>query len=162
MHTWKIALLALTIIMEARNQPDLGKAMVAQVAVNRGGPDNVEQNLFWPDQFAVWGKDVYAPGISLRLAVLQCWSIDAFPDDPWCIERWADAHYPKWWRQLHVGSQEYWLHVWEIAEDVYDGTYDLPDQLQHKTHFDNPNNHPDGFPGWMTNCVEIGDHVFCD
>ena len=162
MATWKIALLTLTIVMEARGQPDLGKAMVAQVVMNRGGQDNIEQNLFWPAQFAVWGQDVYAPGISLRLAVLECWSIGAFPDDPWCIERWAKMHYPDWWRQFRAGSPEYWHHVWQIAEDVYNGTYDLPPEIAHKTHFDNPRNWPDGLPPWLTNCAEIGDHVFCD
>jgi hypothetical protein len=162
MDTWRVALLALTMIMEARNQPELGKAMVAQVAMNRGGQENIEQNLFWPAQFAAWGQDVYGPGYSLRLAVLECSAMGAFPDDPWCIERWMDGHHPTWWRQLRVGSPENWHQVWSLAEAVYQSAWQPPPDLAHKTHFDNPIFWPDGLPPWLTNCTRVGDHVFCD
>jgi len=162
MDTWRVALLALTMIMEARNQPDVGKAMVAQVAMNRAGGEQIEQTLFQPRQFAVWGGDVYGPGHSLRLAVLECESQGAFPDDPWCIERWMEAHHPRWWRQLRVGSGENWHHVWALALAVYDGSWQPPPELADKTHFDNPNYWPGGLPPWLYNCERVGDHVFCE
>lgn len=161
MDTWRVVLIALTIIMEARNQPQLGKAMVAQVVMNRGGQENVEQVVFAPGQFAVWSPDVYGPGHSLRLAVLVCHSIGAFPDDPWCVERWMAWCSPEW-PAFKIGNAEYWEEVLGIAVFVYSGEWVPPADLANKTHFDNPAFWPDGFPPWLQDCVEVGDHVFCE
>ena len=162
MDTWRVVLLALTIIMEARNQPDLGKAMVAQVAMNRAAGGSVEAVLFQDGQFVVWAPDVYGPGYSLRLAVLECYAVGALPDDPWCIERWMAARAPGWGRRLVIGSAEYWQGVLTIAADVYEGTWAPPPELAGKTHFDNPIFWPGELPPWLRNCVRVGDHVFCD
>jgi len=161
MDMWRVVLIALTMIMEARGQPELGKAMVAQVIMNRGGQEMVEQTVFAPRQFMVWEPDVFGPGHSLRLAVLVCHSIGAFPDDPWCVERSMAGCCPDW-RGFTVGDVEYWEGVLSIAEAVYAGEWVPPPDLADKTHFDNPAFWPDGLPPWLQNCVEVGDHVFCD
>ena len=161
MDVWRVALLALTIIMEARSQPELGKLMVAQVAVNRGGAEQVEETLFQPGQFVGWEPGVFAHGHLLRLAVLECWSVGAFPDDPWCVERYVEGH-GGWRRPLEIGSAEAWAEVWELAESVYDGSWEAPAELGEKRHFDNPGFWPEGLPAWLRECVEVGDHVFCE
>lgn len=162
MEVFRVTLIALTIIMEARNQPELGKRMVAQVIVNRGGQEGVEQVVYEDHQFAVWGRDVYGPGHSLRLAVLECHARGAFPEDPWCIERWMAARAPHWHRKLVIGSGEYWEGVFQIAVEVYGGRWTPPPELCGKTHFDNPIFWPGELPPWMRDCVEVGDHVFCE
>ena len=162
MEIWRVTLLALTIIMEARNQSELGKAMVAQVVLNRGGQASIESTLCQQSQFAVWAPDVYGPGHSLRLAVLECYAASAFPDDPWCIEGWMEARAPGWERPLRIGTAEYWEEVWRIAVAVYEGSWAPPPALAGKTHFDNPAFWPGGLPAWMVNCERVGDHVFCD
>lgn len=158
---WRIVLIALTMMMEARNQPELGKAMVGQVIMNRGGQEMVEQTVFAPHQFAVWGPDVYGPGHSLRLGVLVCHAMGAFPDDPWCVERWM-ALWPGDWPAFSIGDEEYWEDVLGIAVFVYSEEWDVPPDLADKTHFDNPLFWPEGLPPWMQNCERVGDHVFCD
>lgn len=162
METWRIVLLALTIIMEARGQPELGKAMVAQVAVNRAAGASIEAVLFQEGQFAVWAPDVYGPGYSLRLAVLECYAIGALPEDPWCIERWMEARAPDWERRLVIGSAEYWEGVLKTATEVHRGAWAPPPELEGKTHFDNPIFWPAELPPWLQECVKVGDHVFCD
>ena len=160
METWRVVLIALTMIMEARNQPELGKAMVAQVVMNRGGQEMVEQVLYQKGQFAVWSPDVFGPGHSLRMAVLMCYFAGAFPDDPWCVERsmaWRSGEWPA----FKIGDAEYWEGVPTIAEAVYAGEWVPPLDLANKTHFDNPRFWPEGLPPWLQDCVEVGDHVFC-
>jgi hypothetical protein len=162
MHTWHIALLALTILIEARSQPALGQAMVAQVAINRAGPDLVEQTLFQPDQFTRWNPDTFAPGHGFRLCVLECYSIDAFPNDPGCVDRCLDARYPNWTARLRIQDQRAWLNIWTIAAAVYYADWAPPGELANCTHYDNPAFWPDGLPPWLVNCIQVGDHVFCD
>jgi len=161
MDAWRVALLALTMIMEARNQPELGRVMVAQVAVNRAGAERVEETLFQPGQFVCWGPGMFAEGHALRLAVLECWSVGAFPDDPWCVERWVDGH-GGWRRRLQIGSPEAWADAWRLAEAAYRGTWQPPAELVGKTHYDNPGFWPGGLPAWLQSCVEVGEHVFCE
>jgi hypothetical protein len=160
MDVWRVALLALTIIMEARSQPELGKLMVAQVAVNRAGAGAVESTLFQPAQFASWSPGVFAEGHLLRLAVLECWAVGAFPDDPWCVERYLDSRGAG--RRLWIGSAEGWAEAWRLAASVYYGEWEAPAELAGKTHFDNPGYWPSGLPAWLCGCVEVGDHVFCE
>lgn len=162
MEVLEAVLLALTIIMEARGQPDAGKAMVAQVVMNRADGGSIEAALFQEGQFAVWAPDVYGPGYAFRMAVLECYSMGVLPYDPWCVERWMEARAPDWPRQMKIGSAEYWADVWSIAVDVYEGTWSPPADLAEKTHFDNPIFWPEGLPPWMENCERLGDHVFCD
>lgn len=161
MDVWRIALLALTIVMEARNEPELGKLMVAQVVVNRAGRECVESTLFQPGQFVSWNPDLFADDHLLRLAVLECWSRGAFPDDPWCVERWVETR-EGWRRRLRIGSADSWAQTWGLAEAVYWGTWQPPPELASKRHFDNPRFWPDGLPGWLVDCVEVGDHLFCE
>ena len=158
MDVFRIALIALTMIMEARGQCDLGKAMVADVIMNRGGEDGVEHVVYQPGQFAVWNKDVYGPGHSLRMAVLMCYFVGGFPDDPWCVERSME----RYGSRFKVGDAEYWEGVWQLAAAVYHGEWEPPPDLVGKTHFDNPIFWPDGLPSWLQNCVRVGDHVFCE
>jgi hypothetical protein len=162
MDVFRITLIALTMIMEARNQPDLGTAMVGYVIINRGGQERVEEVVYQDRQFAVWDPDLYGPGHSLRLAVLECHAVGAFPDDPWCIERWMDARAPDWPLRFEVGSEEYWLGMYGLATEIYSGEWAPPPELEGKRHFDNPQVWPDGLPGWLQNCTLIGDHIFCD
>jgi hypothetical protein len=162
MHTWHITLLALTILMEARNQPTLGQAMVAQVAINRAGQDLVEQTLFQPGQFVPWSPDIFAPGHGFRLCVLECDSTGAFPNDPGCIDRCLDTRYPSSTRRLNIRDQQAWLNIWSIARAVYCGDRTPPAELAGMTHYDNPRFWPDGLPPWLTNCIQVGDHAFCE
>ena len=162
MDVFRVALIALTMIMEARNQPDLGKSMVGYVILNRGGQERVEVVVYQDHQFAVWEPNLYGPGHSLRLAFLECYAAGAFPDDPWCIERWMEARAPDWPLQLKVGSEEYWRHVYALAGEVYSGAWSPPPTLETKTHFDNPKLWPDGLPPWLEECERIGDHIFCE
>lgn len=162
MDTWHIALLALTILMEARSQPPLGQAMVAQVAINRAGPELVEQTLFQRDQFTLWNPGYYAPDHGFRLCVLECESIGAFPNDPACIDRCLNARYPDWTRRLRIHDQQAWLNIWTTAAAVYYGDWTPPPELATKTHYDNPAFWPHGLPPWLVNCIKVGDHVFCD
>jgi hypothetical protein len=162
MDTWHIALLALTILMEARSQPPLGQAMVAQVAINRAGRDLLEQTLFQPDQFVPWNPDIFAPRHGFRLCVLECDSIGAFPNDPACVDRCLDTRYPHWTRRLNIQDQQAWLNIWNIASAVYYADWHPPTDLANKTHYDNPRFWPEALPPWLTNCEKVGDHVFCD
>lgn len=161
MDVWRLALLTLTIIMEARGQPELGKLMVAQVTMNRGGAEGVEATLFQPGQYLTWSPDVYAEGHLLRLAVLECWGHWAFPDDPWCVERYVEAR-DEWLSPLRIGSAEDWEKAWALADSVYYGTWQPPEELAGKLHFDNPRFWPDGLPGWLQECEQVGDHIFCN
>ncbi|NIN69950.1 MAG: hypothetical protein GTO63_35760, partial [Anaerolineae bacterium] len=108
------------------------------------------------------GANVYGPGYSLRLAVLECYAVGALPEDPWCIEKWMDARAPDWSRRLVIGSAEYWEGVFTIAADVYGGAWAPPPELAGKTHFDNPIFWPGDLPPWLQDCVKVGDHVFCE
>ena len=69
---------------------------------------------------------------------------------------------PDWPLVFKVGDAEYWEDVLGIAVFVYSGEWDVPQELANKKHFDNPRFWPDGLPPWLENCVEVGDHVFCD
>jgi len=162
METWHIALLTLTIVMEARSQPPLGQAMVAQVAINRGGPALVEQTLFQPNQFVPWNPDTFAPAHGFRLCVLECESIRAFPNDPGCVDRCLDARYPNWPRRLSIHDPQAWANLWTIAAAVYYGDWTPPAEIANCTHYDNPAFWPDGLPAWLKNCTKVGDHVFCE
>ena len=161
MDVWRVALLSLTIIMEARNQPELGQRMVAQVVMNRGGQEGVEAVLFQPGQFACWNGDSYVEGHLLRLAVLECWSVGAFPDDPWCVERWVEGHVG-WRRRLRIGEADEWKRVWGLVTEVYEGSWTPPEEMGAMKHYDNPLFWPRGLPAWLRGCVEVGDHVFCE
>jgi len=162
MDVFRVTLIALTMIMEARNQPDLGKSMVGYVILNRGGQEGVEVVVYQDHQFAVWHAGLYGPGHSLRMAVLHCYAAGAFPDDPWCIERWMEARAPGWRPQFKVGPEEYWRHVYSLAEEVYAGEWSPPAELESKRHFDNPLLWPGGLPPWLEDCEKIGDHIFCE
>jgi len=82
-----ITLIALTVIMEARGEPELGREMVAHVIVNRierSGLD-AETVLYQPGQFAVWAD------LELRMKVLRCAGISA--EDWWSTYSMALAVY---------------------------------------------------------------------
>ena len=148
-----VALIALTIIGEGRNQPADGQACLAHTILNRMVRSgwSVEEVLFQPYQYRVWDWGVVAPEYSLRLQWLKGAALGQFPDNPWCMEP-----------VLTIGSEEYWERVYGIAEAVYNGA-DPPKGCEGVTHYDNRVFWGGDDPPWAVH-MELGmcvaDHCF--
>jgi hypothetical protein len=142
-----IALIALTVLMEARGQPRLGQEMVAWVVVNRmevSGLD-AESVLMQPGQFAVWNDH------ELRMRLLRCAALGRFPDDPGCVGIPGG-----------IGGTAGWGQTYRMVEDIYLGRADPPFGMEGTLNFDNPAFWPNGLPPWLKgDCAQVGDHLFC-
>lgn len=148
-----ISLIALTIILEARGQPAMGKELVAHAVVNRMEISgwSTEEVIFQPHQYLPWERDVLAPGYELRRRWLICQAMELFPRDPWCMEP-----------LMTIGSEKYWDEVYGIAKAVYLGKPEPPG-FEGVTIFDNPIFWPDGEPPWASGkefLGRVGDHAF--
>ena len=140
-----ITLIALTVIMEARGEPGLGREMVAHVIVNRiehSGLD-AETVLYQPGQFAVWAD------LELRMRFLRCAAEGRLPQDPWCVGIPGGISAEDWWS------------TYGMALAVYAGKPE-PGGLEGMIYFANPDFWPEGLPAWLKgDCRQIGNHRFC-
>lgn len=154
----QIALLVLTIMFEARNQPDPGKELVAHTVMNRVelGGLSVEEVLFQLHQYVAWSPSVLlwdsgglVRSIAVRRQWLSCAMLDAFPD-PGCMNP-----------VLQI-DEDWWWGAWQMAELIYYGKKE-PEGYEGVTSFDNPIFWPDGEPPWAPSkerLGKVGDHVF--
>jgi len=134
-----IALIVLTVLMEAGGEPLLGQEMVARVVVNRMNVSGMsaEEVLYQPGQFAVWVN------LDVRMKVLKCAAREELT--PGC---------------LGIGKEEWWR-TYRMVLRVYGGS-EAPPGLEGMMNFDNPAFWPQGLPKWLRgDCQQIGKHRFC-
>jgi hypothetical protein len=137
----QIALIVLTILFEARNQPDLGKELVAHVIMNRldhclewKAECSVEFVVFqhnaqgyhqfraWQPEMMLWDSGGKIRSIEVRQRWLMCSILGQWPN-PSCMGLDID--------------QEWWADMWTIAESVYGGKPE-PEGYGGVVVFDNP------------------------
>ena len=144
-----VRLVALTVLYEATNQPELGQRLVAHVAVNRWRDSgmSVEEVVFQEGQFLAWTD-------ARKYNWLTC---EVWNAEEECFTNLA--------LRLLGGSPsglDRWTTLLAMSSDVLAGEA-APLGFEGVKYFDNPDFWPDGMPPWAPYKEALGcvaDHCF--